>query len=551
MSWPATASRCRSCRWATSSSACSRRAATTSTRTRPTTRRTSTRRTATSPSISGCGTSFGAHAVVHLGKHGNLEWLPGKATALSADCLPEAVLGPLPHLYPFIVNDPGEGTQAKRRAGAVDRRPSDPAADPGRELGRARRARGAGRRVSRGVRPRPAPPGAAARAASSSAASALGPRPRSRHRPRCAAGRASGAARQPSVRAQGAADPRRAARVRPRRPRASQLTDLLVALARAPRGAGEGGDASLLRALAARSGAGLGPAGRHAGRAVAGPRPSRCWRARRAAGAPRATRSSGWSCWPAGWSPASWQPSRGWTGDARGAGTSSSSELRPARGSLRPSASWRACCAGSTAGACRPGPSGAPTRGRPDVLPTGRNFYSVDCRAVPTPAAWQLGWRSAELVVEQYLQRHGDWPAPGGAVGLGHRQHAHRRRRHRPGAGADGLPPGLGRRQPAGHRRRGAAARRCWAGRGSTSRCASPASSATPSRPRSSCSTTPAGRWPGWTSRRRQPAGGGGARTSAARLVADRHGRRRRPGGGRRRGSSAASPAPTAPGCRR
>ena len=62
---------------------------------------------------------FDAHAVVQLGKHGNLEWLPGKATALSADCLPEAVLGPLPHLYPFIVNDPGEGTQAKRRTAAV------------------------------------------------------------------------------------------------------------------------------------------------------------------------------------------------------------------------------------------------------------------------------------------------------------------------------------------------------------------------------------------------------------------------------------------------
>src|SRR5579872_2397130 len=62
---------------------------------------------------------FRAHAVVHVGKHGNLEWLPGKALALSADCFPEAALGPLPHLYPFIVNDPGEGTQAKRRAQAV------------------------------------------------------------------------------------------------------------------------------------------------------------------------------------------------------------------------------------------------------------------------------------------------------------------------------------------------------------------------------------------------------------------------------------------------
>jgi cobaltochelatase CobN len=62
---------------------------------------------------------FGAHAVVHVGKHGNLEWLPGKGLGLSASCFPEWALGPLPHLYPFIVNDPGEGSQAKRRSQAV------------------------------------------------------------------------------------------------------------------------------------------------------------------------------------------------------------------------------------------------------------------------------------------------------------------------------------------------------------------------------------------------------------------------------------------------
>lgn len=63
-------------------------------------------------------TAFQAHAVIHLGKHGNLEWLPGKSVALSHDCYPEIALAPLPHFYPFIVNDPGEGTQAKRRAHA-------------------------------------------------------------------------------------------------------------------------------------------------------------------------------------------------------------------------------------------------------------------------------------------------------------------------------------------------------------------------------------------------------------------------------------------------
>ncbi|MEK0964737.1 cobaltochelatase subunit CobN [Mycobacterium ulcerans] len=65
---------------------------------------------------------FGAHAVVHLGKHGNLEWLPGKTLGMSAACGSDAALGNLPLIYPFLVNDPGEGIQAKRRAhaGLVD-----------------------------------------------------------------------------------------------------------------------------------------------------------------------------------------------------------------------------------------------------------------------------------------------------------------------------------------------------------------------------------------------------------------------------------------------
>lgn len=60
-----------------------------------------------------------ADAIVHLGKHGTLEWLPGKTLALSRGCAPDATLGELPLVYPFVVNDPGEGVQAKRRAHAV------------------------------------------------------------------------------------------------------------------------------------------------------------------------------------------------------------------------------------------------------------------------------------------------------------------------------------------------------------------------------------------------------------------------------------------------
>ena len=62
---------------------------------------------------------FAAQAIVHVGKHGNLEWLPGKSVALSENCYPEVALGAMPHFYPFIVNDPGEGSQAKRRSQGV------------------------------------------------------------------------------------------------------------------------------------------------------------------------------------------------------------------------------------------------------------------------------------------------------------------------------------------------------------------------------------------------------------------------------------------------
>ncbi|WBT07674.1 cobaltochelatase subunit CobN [Corynebacterium sp. SCR221107] len=62
---------------------------------------------------------FGADAIVHMGKHGNMEWLPGKNAGLSAECYPDQAINELPLIYPFLVNDPGEGTQAKRRAHAT------------------------------------------------------------------------------------------------------------------------------------------------------------------------------------------------------------------------------------------------------------------------------------------------------------------------------------------------------------------------------------------------------------------------------------------------
>ena len=62
---------------------------------------------------------WGADAIVHMGKHGTLEWLPGKGIGLSGECFPDLLLGDMPLVYPFIINDPGEGSQSKRRAHAV------------------------------------------------------------------------------------------------------------------------------------------------------------------------------------------------------------------------------------------------------------------------------------------------------------------------------------------------------------------------------------------------------------------------------------------------
>ena len=69
--------------------------------------------------MSGCGRCSAVTRSSIWARHGNLEWLPGKALALSENCFPEAVPGPIPQIYPFIVNDPGEGTQAKRRTSSV------------------------------------------------------------------------------------------------------------------------------------------------------------------------------------------------------------------------------------------------------------------------------------------------------------------------------------------------------------------------------------------------------------------------------------------------
>ncbi len=241
-----------------------------------------------------------ADALIHMGAHGTLEWLPGKAVALTAACFPEIVTGPLPVIYPFIVSNPGEAAQAKRRIAGVT----------------------------------------------------IGHLP-----PPLAAGGLSGDARELErlvdeyAQADGL-DRRRRERLAKLIVETAQRTGLAreagVAGANNPDDALRRIDAWLcdLKDLAVKDGLHI------YGRA------------------------------PAGVDDPLWRAS---TEAERGAVIAALDGRRVA-----------------------PGPAGSPTRGRRDVLPTGRNLYTADPRTLPTPTAMDLGRLAADEVWRAHLQTHGE-----------------------------------------------------------------------------------------------------------------------------------------------
>ncbi|MGO6997709.1 cobaltochelatase subunit CobN [Rhizobium leguminosarum] len=367
--------------------------------------------------------AFGAHAIIHMGKHGNLEWLPGKALALSESCYPEAILGPLPHLYPFIVNDPGEGTQAKRRSAAVIIDHLTPPLTRAESYGPLKdlealvdeyyeASGGDPRRIrllSRQILELVADIGLD-RDAGITKGESEGEALKKLDAYLCDL-------KEMQI--------RDGLHVFGVSPEGRLLTDLTVALARVPRGLGEGGDASLQRAIAVDAGLGGGVGGASIfdpldcdmAAVWTGPRSDILadivdapWRTNGDAVERiellAAKFVSGEMDWPGDWK-------------------ATYPVLSEIETRLKPSilACGSAEIAGLLAGLdgrfVAPGPSGAPTRGRPDVLPTGRNFYSVDSRAVPTPAAYELGKKSAELLVRRYVQDHGEWPVSFGLTAWG------------------------------------------------------------------------------------------------------------------------------------
>ena len=332
---------------------------------------------------------FAADAVIHLGKHGNLEWLPGKALALSEDCFPDAVLGPLPNIYPFIVNDPGEGAQAKRRthAAIVDHLtpPLTRAESHGAMVELERLVDEYYQAAS--LDPRRLPVLAEAildLAGRDGLAADCGIRPEDGEE--AALGKLDGylcELKELQI--------RDGLHIFGVSPEGGQRRDLLVAAMRS----------RLLPALMTDLGLEV---GEDLAAPWTGPRPAflagdEVWRT---AGDTLERLEAAMAQLVEGAEPAPGPESAAVLGFLN-------ETLTPAldRSGAAETAGLRAGLAGRF---IEPGPSGAPTRGRPDVLPTGRNFYSVDTRAVPTPAAVQLGWHSAALLVERHVRDHGEWP---------------------------------------------------------------------------------------------------------------------------------------------
>ncbi len=356
---------------------------------------------------------FGAQAIVHVGKHGNLEWLPGKSVALSDSCYPEAMLGAMPHLYPFIVNDPGEGSQAKRRAQAVIIDHLTPPMTRAELYGALDQLEGLIDEYYE--------------------AQSLDPSRMSVIRDRIQAlilqenlhlDLAAPAALPPDItelitRADGYLCELKESQIRDglhifgQCPDGRQLRDLIVAIARHP----APGRVGLTRAIAQAWGLDFDPLTAAPTELltpdqlshIADGIPALPSSLRNAGDLTALLEQTAATLVEHLISPPNPLP------NATTAALLSLPAVAWIRDRLLPDLlatpqEITNLLRGLAAGYVPSGASGAPTRGRPEVLPTGRNFYSVDIRAIPTESAWDVGRKAAEALVERYTQENGEYP---------------------------------------------------------------------------------------------------------------------------------------------
>jgi len=346
---------------------------------------------------------FNADAVVHLGKHGNLEWLPGKGIGISADCFPEVALGPLPNIYPFIVNDPGEGSQAKRRSQAVI---LDHLTPP---LGRA------GLHNDLAELECLVDEYWEAISLESERAKILETKLQSKLDLMDLSMISDDFTNNSEQllfsdkinRVDGYLCELKEAQIRTglhiygKRPLVALEQELLLAIARSP-GRGRLG---LSRALAKDLQLLLDPLTADEGDLLCPQDKSIL----KPLSLDLAIRTCG-----DGISILENLAASCLANQSQAPGPTTEAEITMINQELLPrligcaAAEKNALLAALRGERIEAGPSGAPTRGRPEVLPTGRNFYSIDLRSVPTEAAWDLGRRSAEALLEQHLQIEGE-----------------------------------------------------------------------------------------------------------------------------------------------
>jgi cobaltochelatase CobN len=338
-------------------------------------------------------TVWRADAIVHVGKHGTAEWLPGKANAPSGACFPDAALGDMPFVYPFVVNDPGEGTQAKRRTHAVivdHLVPPLTRAETYDDIARLEQLLDA---YAQAHAMDPAKLPTLRRQVWDLLVEA------EIHRD---LGLASASDEVPDedafdgmvldidgyICALKDAQIRGGLHVLGQAPAEDALVDLVLAITRLP----QGPVPSLRQTVAAALDVSLDDPSLPGRRADVDRVEAECRRRAEALAA------------------------QGWRAEARAGPVERwiCDRLVPA---LQRTPDEIARVLAALEGRYVPaGPSGAPSRGAAHVLPTGRNFYSVDPKGLPSPLAWDVGRRLAERLVERHVAETGAVPRTVGLV---------------------------------------------------------------------------------------------------------------------------------------